>query len=120
MIIVRFVLYAYPRQFLSFCMNSFLVLLDRMTSAISFYMSLQLLPISIAVSYLSPVRTHTLIFAYITLSIVSETPSCNLSSIADEPKYTRSVSILSYSSLSFLSFSFSMDVLRRVKVFKKS
>lgn len=39
----------------------------------------------IAVSTLSPVSTHTFIPAFLKLSIVSPTPSYNLSSIAVEP-----------------------------------
>lgn len=55
------------------------------TTFISVCISLQLFPISIAVSYLSPVSTHTLIFVSIIFAIESDTPSCNLSSIAVDP-----------------------------------
>ena len=58
-------------------------------------MSLQLLPISIAVSYLSPVNTQTLILVSINLAIVSGTPYYSLSSIAVEPAYIRSYSYMS-------------------------
>ena len=47
--------------------------------------SLQETPIFIAVSILSPVRTHTLIPAFFKKSIVSATSSWSLSSIAVEP-----------------------------------
>jgi hypothetical protein len=60
----------------------------------------------IAVSILSPVRTHSLMPALRMCLIASGTPSCNLSSIAVEPAISKSFSISaatfsSYSSLPF-------------------
>lgn len=66
--------------------------------------NLQLKPIFIAVSTLSPVRTQTLIPAYFNANIVSPTLSYNLSSMAVAPIRIKSFSIssCSYSMLSSL------------------
>lgn len=61
----------------------------------SLWISWQDLPISMAVSCLSPVRTHTLIFVSIKVAIVSGTRSCSLSSIAEDPTYSNLFSYLS-------------------------
>lgn len=55
--------------------------------------------ISIAVSILSPVNIHILIFASLKSLIASGTPSYSLSSIAVHPMYLSPCSILSYSLL---------------------
>ena len=57
----------------------------KISSLMSVWISLQLFPISIAVSYLSPVRTQTFMLALMSISIVSGTPYCSLSSIAVDP-----------------------------------
>jgi hypothetical protein len=44
------------------------------SSDMSCWISLQLFPISMAVSYLSPVNTHTLMLVSINFAIVSGTP----------------------------------------------
>mmetsp|Transcript_6500 Transcript_6500/g.11221 ORF Transcript_6500/g.11221 Transcript_6500/m.11221 type:complete len:277 (+) Transcript_6500:835-1665(+) len=54
-------------------------------------------PIFFAVSFLSPVRIHTLRFAFMSCSSVSGTPSCSLSSTAVDPNTSRSLSISSAS-----------------------
>jgi len=59
----------------------------------SSYINLHDFPISMAVSYLSPVNTHILISASISLAIVSGTPSYSLSSMALLPTYVNPVSI---------------------------
>ena len=66
-------------------------------------------PISIAVSLLSPVRTHSLIPAFLRLAIVSGTPSWSLSSIAVAPTMCKSFSISTATAVSSLSL-FSIDV----------
>lgn len=48
-----------------------------------------------AVSILSPVNIHTLMPAFLSISIVFGTPNCNLSSIAVAPKTIKFVSISS-------------------------
>ena len=50
-------------------------------------------PIFIAVSILSPVSTQIIIPAYLSVLIVSGTPSYNLSSIAELPTNIKSLSI---------------------------
>ena len=62
-------------------------------------------PIFIAVSILSPVRTHTLIPTSFMYLIVSATSSCNLSSMAVEPMSSRSPSINSSTAATFSSLS---------------
>mmetsp|Transcript_124610 Transcript_124610/g.311654 ORF Transcript_124610/g.311654 Transcript_124610/m.311654 type:complete len:315 (+) Transcript_124610:2032-2976(+) len=57
--------------------------------------TLALKPIFLAVSSLSPVRTHRLIPASRSFSMVSGTPVCNLSSIAVTPTMSKSTSISS-------------------------
>ena len=54
---------------------------------------LHCLLISMAVSFLSPVNTHILIPQSINVFIVSGTPSCNLSSMAEQPQKIKSFSI---------------------------
>uniref|UniRef100_A0A2P2MG51 Uncharacterized protein MANES_10G072200 n=1 Tax=Rhizophora mucronata TaxID=61149 RepID=A0A2P2MG51_RHIMU len=51
-------------------------------------------PIDMAVSCLSPVKTHTLIPAILRDSMASGTPSCSLSSMAEAPSILRLFSIL--------------------------
>ena len=70
-------------------------MLSRMNISISLSNNLQLKPILIAVSTLSPVRTQSFIPAYFMKSIVGPTSSYNLSSIALEPTKVKSISILS-------------------------
>ena len=62
-----------------------MVLEESINSSMSSCINLHDLPISIAVSYLSPVSTHTLMSASINLAMLSGTPSYNLSSIAEQP-----------------------------------
>lgn len=64
----------YRDSYFNFLRSSSLLELDKISSYISGWISLQLLPISIAVSCLSPVSTQTLILALISISIVSGTP----------------------------------------------
>mmetsp|Transcript_27965 Transcript_27965/g.34018 ORF Transcript_27965/g.34018 Transcript_27965/m.34018 type:complete len:214 (+) Transcript_27965:608-1249(+) len=58
-------------------------------------------PISIAVSRLSPVNTHSLIPAWDKEAMVSGTPCCNLSSIAVTPTICKPVSMSNAASFSF-------------------
>lgn len=67
--------------------------------------NLQENPIFIAVSILSPVRTHTLIPDLINPSMVSPTSSYNLSSIAVAPTIARLTSSSSYKTAIFSSLS---------------
>jgi len=71
--------------YLSFDMSSFLESEVRITIYISCCISLQLLAISIAVSYLSPVRTQSLILVSMIFEMTSGTLSYSLSSIAVAP-----------------------------------
>ena len=63
--------------------------------SISLLRSIQLYPILIAVSILSPVSTHNLIPAYFNAEIVSPTLSYSKSSIAVDPTICNSTSIFS-------------------------
>lgn len=70
-----------------------------MSNTITFYpteIKLQLKAILIAVSVLSPVKTHNLIPLSFINSIVLSTYSCNLSSIAVTPRMSSPFSISSY------------------------
>jgi|LauGreDrversion4_2_1035121.scaffolds.fasta_scaffold52062_4 hypothetical protein len=82
----------------------------RIITSISYWISLQLFPISIAVSYLSPVRTQMRIFVSIIFAIVSPTPSCSLSSIAEQPTKVKFYSSWSYRSFSLASLFSSVEV----------
>jgi hypothetical protein len=57
----------------------------------------------IAVSILSPVKTHTLIPVFFIYCIVSATSSYNLSSMAVDPINSKSVSIFSSTAATFSS-----------------
>mmetsp|Transcript_40834 Transcript_40834/g.46830 ORF Transcript_40834/g.46830 Transcript_40834/m.46830 type:complete len:219 (-) Transcript_40834:2045-2701(-) len=73
----------------------FLGLMDRMISFMSSWINLHDLAISMAVSCLSPVRTQTLMLAFMRLAMVSGTSSWSKSSMADAPTNSRSLSYLS-------------------------
>mmetsp|Transcript_589 Transcript_589/g.1138 ORF Transcript_589/g.1138 Transcript_589/m.1138 type:complete len:273 (-) Transcript_589:1098-1916(-) len=70
----------------------------RRRTVIPGWSTLQLYPMLMAVSTLSPVKTHSLIPASARLDMVSATSSCNLSSIAVTPRICRSFSISSATS----------------------
>ena len=95
---------------LSLITNSVLDLAVRtIISMSSRLMRLQDFAISMAVSYLSPVRIQTLTLASIRCLIVSGTSSYNLSSTAVQPRYVSSCSISSQSSPSLASLSSQKD-----------
>jgi len=85
--------------------NSVLVFAVRMIMSISSRLiRLQDLAISMAVSYLSPVSTHNLMFASIRCLMVWGTSSWSLSSMAVLPRKVSSCSNSSYSSFSLSCF----------------
>ena len=76
-----------------FNLVSFFVCSLMINKFISSLSNLHDIPILMAVSCLSPVKTQILIPACCKVWIVSETPSCNLSSIAVAPSKNKSFSI---------------------------
>lgn len=85
--------------------NSYSLVFERRMTSICGCSRLHDFPISIAVSSLSPVITHTRIFALSNCAIVYGTPSYNLSSIADAPTNSKFTSI--FSAYSLISYSLS-------------